>query len=98
MKICDWCSSEFQPNVSYQIYCSAECRQIATKEKIGERYQSRRRRKLSKKPRLCSGGCGIFLSIYNTASFCQNCMTNSRKVDKALKELRGIIEYERFEN
>ena len=96
MKICDWCSNEFQPNVSYQIYCSIECRQLATKEKVSERYHLRRRQKLSKKQRRCSGGCGTILSIYNTAGFCQHCMINRRKVDRALKELKGIVDYERF--
>jgi hypothetical protein len=98
MKICDWCSNEFQPNVVYQIYCSVECRELATKEKVQERYRFKRRQKLSKKERKCAGGCGIKLSVYNNAGFCQNCMTNTRKVDQALKELKGIIEYERFEN
>jgi len=96
MKVCDWCSNEFQPNVSYQIYCSVDCRQFATKEKVGERYQSRRRKKLAKKERRCGGGCGTVLSVYNSAGFCQNCMVNWRKVDKALKELKGIIEYEKL--
>lgn len=97
MKICDWCSNEFQPNVNYQIYCSVECRERATKEKVNERYQMKRRQKLAKKERRCGGGCGTILSIYNSAGFCQNCMINQRKVDKALKELKGIIEYERFD-
>lgn len=97
MKICDWCSEEFQPNVSYQIYCSAECRERATKEKVNERYQLKRRQKLAKKKRKCSGGCGTIISIYNTSGFCGSCMINSNQVMKALKELKGLVDYERTE-
>jgi len=97
MKICDWCSSEFKPNVSYQIYCSVECREFATKEKVNDRYQINRRKKLAKKERRCAGGCGTLISIYNTTGYCSTCRINTKQVDKALKELKGLIEYERFE-
>lgn len=98
MKICDWCSNEFQPNVSYQIYCSAECRQLATKEKVNERYRIKKRHKLSKKQRRCAGNCGTILSIYNNSGFCTQCSINHKQVNQALKELKGLIEYERFED
>ena len=97
MKICDWCSNEFQPNVSYQIYCSQECRELATKEKVNQRYQKKRTEKLAKKKRRCSGGCGTLLSMYNTEGFCNSCMINKSKVNKTLKELKGIIDYEKFD-
>ena len=98
MKICDWCSEEFQPNVSYQIYCSIECRTLATKEKVNERYQLKRRARLATKERRCGGGCGTLLSIYNDNGFCSRCMVSEKKVNKALKELKGIIDYERFDS
>jgi hypothetical protein len=97
MKICDWCSNEFQPNVNYQIYCSAECREFATKEKVAEKYNVKRLQRLSKKERRCSGGCGTVISIYNSTGFCSICMIDSKQVDKALKELKGLIEYERLD-
>ncbi len=97
MKICDWCSNEFQPNVSYQIYCSQECRELATKEKVNQRYQKKRTERLAKKKRRCAGGCGTLLSMYNTEGFCNSCMINKNKVSKTLKELKGIIDYERFD-
>ena len=97
MKICDWCSEDFEPNVSYQIYCSAECRESATKEKVNERYQHRRRQKLASKKRRCSNGCGTILSVYNTTGLCSSCTVNDKMVDKALKELKGLIEYEKYE-
>ena len=87
MKICDWCSEDFEPNVSYQIYCSAECRESATKEKVNERYQHKRRQKLA----------GKILSVYNATGLCSSCMVNDKVVDKALKELKGLIEYEKYE-
>jgi predicted nucleic acid-binding Zn ribbon protein len=97
MKICEWCSNDFDPNVSYQIYCSPECRSLATKEKVNKRYQSKKRQKLSQKQRRCSNNCGTILSMYNSDGVCSSCLINVKQVDKALKELKGIIEYERFE-
>ena len=34
MKHCQWCDKTFESLISYQIYCSLECRESATKEKI----------------------------------------------------------------
>lgn len=98
MKNCDWCSGEFQPNVSYQIYCSVECRELATKEKVNEKYKAKKRKKLSHKERKCSGGCGTLLSIYNESSCCATCSIDHKQVNKILRELKGLIEYERLED
>ena len=97
MKICDWCSHEFQPNVSYQIYCSLECRESATKEKVSERYKKKKREKLASKTRMCSNNCGTVLSIYNDTGLCGSCMVNDKEVNRAFRELRGLIEYQRFD-
>jgi len=97
MKICDWCSNEFQPNVKYQIYCSLECRELATKEKVAERYNRERRKKLAAKERRCAGGCGTVLSMYNDSGLCSTCMVNEKQVNRALRELRGLIEYQRLD-
>lgn len=94
MKTCAWCANEFDPSVSYQIYCCTQCREEATKEKIAERYQINRRKNRSKKERKCSGGCGVFISIYNENGFCGVCMINRRKVDKTLKEIKDFFDYE----
>ncbi|MEY3311890.1 MAG: hypothetical protein RL348_1233 [Bacteroidota bacterium] len=94
MKNCAWCSNEFQSAVSYQIYCSTECRENATKEKIVDRYNLARAKKRIGKERRCAGGCGTLLSIYNNNGFCNICMVNKRKVDKILKELKGLFDYE----
>jgi uncharacterized protein YmfQ (DUF2313 family) len=95
MKTCSWCASDFLPTVSYQIYCSSECRENATKEKISERYQINRRKNKKNKKRKCAGECGTFLSIYNDKNFCTSCMVNNKKVDKTLKELKGFFDYEK---
>lgn len=97
MKNCDWCSGEFQPNVSYQIYCSPECRELATKDKVSEKYKAKKRQKLSQKERRCSNGCGTLLSIYNESSYCSKCLIDQKQVNRMLKELKGLIEYEKFE-
>lgn len=96
MKICDKCSKGFEPNVSYQIYCSPECRNAATKEKVNERYQQKRRKKLAKKERRCINGCDTILSIYNDTGLCGSCIINDKQVSSALKELKGLIDYEKL--
>lgn len=95
MNICAWCASEFEPKVSYQIYCCAECRNQATKEKIAERYQLNRIKNRSTKERKCAGGCNSVLSIYNNNNFCNSCMVNEKKVKKTLKELKDFFDNDR---
>jgi uncharacterized protein YmfQ (DUF2313 family) len=94
VKLCSRCDNRFEAKVSYQIYCSLECRDLATKEKIKERYQITRRQKRKGKNRKCLGGCDTSLSIYNDSGFCANCNVSKKAVDKMMKELKGFIEYE----
>jgi uncharacterized protein YmfQ (DUF2313 family) len=94
MKTCAWCANDFKASVSYQIYCSSDCRESATKQKIAERYQINRRKSRSKKERRCSGGCGTLISIYNENGFCNFCMVNKKRVDKTLKELKDMSDDE----
>ena len=92
MKLCSWCDSTFRPTVSYQIYCSPECRTQATKEKILERHKVLRRQKRKDKQRVCAAGCGTILSMYNDSKYCDNCIIHQSLVDKKLKEIRGLME------
>ena len=88
MKTCQWCDSSFEAKVGYQIYCSSECREAATKEKIAKRYLISRRNKLMNKKRSCKS-CGSPLSAYNDEPICQACVVNPADVSKALKEIKG---------
>jgi len=94
VKQCERCDKRFKPKVSYQIYCSEECRDASTKEKIAERYQVTRRQKRIGKIRKCLGGCGVQLSIYNDSGFCSNCNVSQKTVEKMIKQLKGYFEYE----
>lgn len=94
MKSCERCDTKFKPKVTYQIYCSEECRDISTREKIAERYQLTRRQKRIGKSRKCLGGCGQQLSIYNDSGFCSNCNVSKKAVDKMLKQIKGYFDYE----
>jgi uncharacterized protein YmfQ (DUF2313 family) len=94
LKLCERCDNHFTPKVSYQIYCSTECRDAATKDKIAERYHITRRQKRIGKTRRCLGGCGTSLSIYNDSGFCANCNVSKKAVDKTLKDLKGFFDYE----
>jgi hypothetical protein len=88
-KHCEWCDHTFETKVSYQIYCSAECRSSATKEKIAARYLVTRRIRRSGKERKCKS-CGVSLSIYNDDQICQSCIVNPSDVAKALREIKNI--------
>lgn len=94
MKQCDRCDNKFTPKVSYQIYCSEQCREEATRDKIAERYKITRRQKRKGKIRKCLGGCDQVLSIYNDDGFCSNCNISKKAVDKMLKQIRGYFDYE----
>ena len=89
MKSCSWCDKTFKPAVTYQIYCSAICREQATKEKIVARYVVTKRNKRKNKIRLCAG-CGFSLSIYNDDLLCNSCEINPKDVAKILKKIKGI--------
>jgi len=94
MHYCVWCDKEFVKNSTKQIYCSTECRQEASKEKILERYHVEKRKKRQGKRRLCAGGCGTHLSIYNDSGICDNCEVNNKRMNNFMKELRGYFDYE----
>lgn len=86
-KHCEWCDHQFETKIKYQIYCSPECREQATKEKILERYRNLRRNKDSYKNRTCKS-CGNKLSVYNNEDICQTCSINPMDVSKVLKEMK----------
>lgn len=88
MKHCSWCDNEFKSDISYQIYCSAVCRDSATKEKIAARYIYSRRQKRKGKNRKCKQ-CDNQLSIYNDDNLCIECNINPSDVSKVLKQIKG---------
>lgn len=88
-KHCQWCDVSFETDIPYQIYCSVECRDLATKEKIAARYHISRRKKRAGKNRLCNS-CGSKLSIYNDDQLCQNCLVDPKSVSKILKQIKGL--------
>lgn len=89
MKSCQWCNTQFSTKISYQIYCSADCREAATREKIADRYNSTKHKKRTGKTRKCKN-CGAQLSIYNDDTLCSTCLVNPSEVNKALKDIRGL--------
>jgi hypothetical protein len=91
---CLSCDKGFKPNTTKQIYCSSECRQEASKEKILERYHIEKRKKRQGKEKRCAGGCETLLSIYNDSGMCDNCLTHKRKMKTFMKELKDYFDYE----
>lgn len=96
MKQCVWCSSYFEPTVSYQVYCGGKCRGEATRLKIQERSRLASIKRRSKKKRLCANGCGTVLSIYNDSRICNACSVNNKLVDKAIKNISQFFDIEDF--
>lgn len=88
-KHCKWCDEAFQTDLSYQIYCSSDCREQATKEKISERYIANRRKKWAKAPRLCTF-CGKKLSVYNDEPICENCEIDPKGIKEALRDIKRL--------
>jgi len=88
-KHCNWCDSQFETKLSYQIYCSPTCRDEATKEKIAEKYNRDRIAKRKNKDRPCRS-CGKQLSAYNDSNICVTCESNPDDVAQALKQIKGI--------
>jgi len=89
MKHCQWCDNTFSTKISYQIYCSPDCRTAATKEKIAERYLVSRRTRRYGKDRKCKS-CSKTLSAYNDDILCVECTVNPSDVSTVLKELKGF--------
>lgn len=89
MKHCQWCDNTFTTKISYQIYCSPECRTFATKEKIAERYLISRRSRRQGKVRNCKS-CQKALSMYNDDPLCVECHVNPADVLNVLKDLKGL--------
>ena len=84
----------FKPSVDYQIYCSTECREMATKAKVKERARIKSIRKRALKKRYCSNGCGTKLSVYNDAKVCMKCSVDQKLVDKAIQNIKDFFEFE----
>ena len=89
IKHCSWCDKHFETKITYQIYCSAECREAATKEKIAQRYAIKKRSQRKNRDRKCKS-CNAKLSNYNDDSLCTLCTVNPQDVVKALKEIKGM--------
>jgi len=90
MKHCQWCDNFFETDIKYKIYCSVECRESATKEKIAARYIIERRQKRIGKNRKCKS-CKEPLSIYNDELLCIKCYIDPSDVAKALKQIKDNL-------
>jgi hypothetical protein len=59
-----------------------------------QRYKVSKAQSRVGKDRKCAGGCGTIISIYNNIGFCNSCMLSKRKLDQALKDIKGLFDYE----
>lgn len=93
-QFCRWCDKDFISQSKHQIYCSLECRQAATKEKVIERAQKQKLKRRMNKKRFCAT-CATEISIYNEHPTCNNCYIDKKKMDKFLKDMRYLFDYEK---
>lgn len=94
MSFCQWCSHEYQAKDSRQIYCDADCRNMAAKAKVAERTIRERRRKRIAKPKKCVGGCGRYVSAYNDSLLCPACTVSKKEMKSFMDELRNYFDIE----
>jgi len=87
LKNCEWCGKDFDANVSYQIYCTPECRTVATKNNTTQRQRQKKAESRKGKTRLCST-CHTPLSIYNDDNFCSNCIGSKKDYKKFLRNIK----------
>jgi hypothetical protein len=91
---CRWCDKQYTAISRHQIYCSVECRNASTKDKLAERAKKAKMKRRMAKKRFCSG-CGCEMSIYNEGSICSSCTIDKKRVDKFLKDMRYLFDYEK---
>ena len=92
MTFCAWCDDEFEATSFRQMYCSVDCRVAASKEKIIIRQTLNKRKNRMNKRRLCAGGCGTPLSIYNDSGICDNCIIHKRKMAQFIKDVKENLD------
>ena len=89
MKQCDWCRRSFEPAVSFQIYCSEECRAEATKHNQALKSKERKLNRRKQKKRICANSdCNNVLSIYNDSKYCASCFFSEHVVLRELDNLK----------
>jgi hypothetical protein len=68
----DDCTNSFIPKTYNGVYCSTECRKVATNKKLLEKYYTNKSNKSKK--RICStADCTTILSRYNKEKICERC-------------------------
>ena len=72
-RICarDECDVVFAPKAHNGIYCSEECRRIATNAKVLQRYYDGKDKKKKKKRTCKDKDCNTVLSQYNKEDICE---------------------------
>lgn len=91
---CRWCDKKYVQSSKHQVYCCLECRQNSTRQKVLERQKKQKLKRRMAKKRLCSN-CECEISIYNESTVCNTCMIDQKRVDKFLKDMRYLFDYEK---
>jgi len=81
------CTNQFTKRKHNQKYCSSECCRIATNANIMANYYAKQAR-LQGKERAC-GSCGVKLSRYNGADYCNKCSGPTKK--QVAENVKGYL-------
>ena len=87
LKNCEWCGKDFDARVSYQVYCSPECRTTATKSNSTQRQRQKKAESRMGKDRRCAT-CEKPISIYNDETFCSICIGSKKDYKKFLRNIK----------
>ena len=87
LKNCDWCGDSFTANVSYQIYCGADCRVESTRQNNLAKQKEKLIKSRAGKDRRC-GTCSKPLSVYNDETYCSSCIGDNKSYKKFLRNIR----------
>ncbi len=86
-KICEWCGDDFDARVSYQIYCSPECRTSATRDKSVAKQREKKIKSRIGKTRVCTT-CNKPLSVYNDDNYCSSCIGSKKDFRRFIRNLK----------
>ena len=81
---CVECSIIFKPIAHNGIYCSADCRKVATNKKVLQKYYDNKARRSGEVSKKCKyRGCKTILSRYNKEDICE-----AHKIERFIKRLK----------
>lgn len=83
-KQCNYCFGLFSTTLDRQIYCSANCRTLATKE----RQANNRKTVVPRRKSCASSGCSNLVSANLDSIYCSSCFYTNSDLEKDLRKIK----------